>query len=48
MRRIQHDALDRAIGGDLAAGYGPRPPPSTDPQPDPAAPAPETRQPAAA
>lgn len=32
MREMQEDALDRAIGGDLAAGYGPKP------QPEPAEP----------
>jgi len=31
MRAMQQDALDRAMGGDLAAGYGPKPqPPAPD------------------
>ncbi|MFD5111446.1 phage portal protein [Streptomyces sp. NPDC058391] len=32
MRQMDDDALDRAIGGDLAAGFGPKPtPPAVDP-----------------
>ncbi|RPE27291.1 phage portal protein [Kitasatospora cineracea] len=52
MRRMQQDALDRAMGDDYAAGYGPKPPadgpePAPGPAPDGPAPAADP-QPAAA
>lgn len=36
MRQMQSDALDRALGGDLAALVGPKPPAPEDPAPAPA------------
>jgi hypothetical protein len=43
MRDMQQDALDRAMGGDLAAVYGPKPPP---PPAEPAAPVTDGGEPA--
>ncbi|MFJ3793890.1 phage portal protein [Kitasatospora sp. NPDC090091] len=43
MREMQHSALERAMGGDLAAGYGPKPQPDLLPSGEDAAePAPAT------
>ncbi|MET9479871.1 phage portal protein [Streptomyces sp. NPDC006638] len=35
MREMDQRALDRAMGGDLAAGYGPKPDPDPEPEPQP-------------